>query len=212
MTIQASGTSAWLHFGVGKNRIPTALSTLCAVWFIAALCLLSGCTILRRPPASPLTSIQATPAARLYQGRFAVHYSTATPPLRHAYGHFSWQENRLPNGPEITLQLSTPLGQTLALIVISPAQATLTLSNQPPLSSPDIEHLMERALGFSLPVQALHDALTSLLSASAQQPVNKRLFNQHGWVARYTRTSGHAARISLMRRMPFTNVILIVDH
>lgn len=67
------------------------------------------------------------------------------------YGSFVWTQT-----PEHTLvTLRSPLGQTVATISLTPTEATLTQSGQPPQSASDVDSLAANTLGWPLPISGL---------------------------------------------------------
>ncbi|MFI4940815.1 MAG: outer membrane lipoprotein LolB [Burkholderiales bacterium] len=130
-------------------------STCCA---LALPLLLAGCASQTRNPApGNATSVLPT---RTYSeaididGRFSVELR------RHDKtevwnGNFSWTQSA--QGATVTLQ--SPLGQTLAMIAVNGATATLTQSGKPQRSAANVDALAEEALGWPLPISDLHDWL-----------------------------------------------------
>jgi len=143
---------------------------------------LAGCASL-----VPSRSFDAeTAQLREYSGRFAANY------VRYGReegvtGSFHWQEQ----GRNVRLDLISPLGQTLAIVTATPSGATLDLPNQPPRNAPEVDSLLEDALGFSLPVTGLRDWLHARPArgrpAAATRDEQGRLstLQQDGWTVRY---------------------------
>ncbi|SPA13380.1 Outer-membrane lipoprotein LolB [Cupriavidus taiwanensis] len=149
-------------------------------------------------------------ANQQYTGRFSANY------VRYGrdegvQGSFRWEEQ----GRNVRLDLVSPIGQTLAVVTATPSGATLDLPNQPPRNAPEVDTLMEEALGFALPVAGMRDWLhgrpTQGTPARATRDEQGRLATlaQNGWTVRYvawqeTPASGTAAtqvprRIDLAR-------------
>ncbi|MGO4307486.1 outer membrane lipoprotein LolB [Cupriavidus sp. RAF12] len=127
-----------------------------------------------------------TARAELYSGRFAANY------VRYGrnegvQGSFRWEEQ----GRNVRLDLVSPLGQTLAVVTSTPSGATLDLPNEPPRNAPEVDSLMEQALGFSLPVAGMRDWLhgrpASGAPSKSTRDANGRLdtLMQSGWTVRY---------------------------
>ncbi len=125
-------------------------------------------------------------SAQQYTGRFAANY------VRYGRdegvtGSFRWEEQ----GRNVRLNLISPLGQTLAVVTSTPSGATLDLPNQPPRHAPQVDTLMEDALGFALPVAGLRDWLHGRPAkgspASTTRDTSGRLdtLTQNGWTVRY---------------------------
>jgi outer membrane lipoprotein LolB len=131
--------------------IPFFRAALLALPFFAA-----GCAGLSpAPPAQPRTV-----AARTYRqaidisGRLSVRYQQNGRDEA-LHGSFEWRQR--PGHTELTLL--SPLGQTLALIDITPAGSTLTQAGQAPVSATDADALAAETLGWPLPVSGLRDWL-----------------------------------------------------
>lgn len=71
------------------------------------------------------------------------------------HGSFTWSQT--PQHTSITLL--SPLGQTLALIEVTPQSATLTQAGQVPRIAADADTLAAETLGWPLPVAGLRDWL-----------------------------------------------------
>ncbi|WP_432259129.1 outer membrane lipoprotein LolB [Cupriavidus sp. TMH.W2] len=155
---------------------------------LALLCL--GAPLLLQACASvaPSRSFDADPSAasRQYTGRFSANY------VRYGrnegvQGSFRWEEQ----GRNVRLDLVSPLGQTLAVVTATPSGATLDLPNQPPRNAPEVDTLMEEALGFALPVAGMRDWLhgraTQGTPARTTRDEQGRLATlaQNGWTVRY---------------------------
>src|SRR5260364_384260 len=162
---------AWLHVG----------SAACV------LLLAAGCAIPPRPPAEPASMHIAR------NGRFAVRYADAQGEARDLYGHFSWREN----GQRVSLHLSNPLGQTLALIQSEPSSASLKVPGHALQTAPHMEDLMQNALGFALPISALRHWIHAMAAPEA------RALIQSG------PNGGHALRI---QQDGWTDYILCVSR
>lgn len=121
-----------------------------------------------------------------------------------AHGNFVW----LQRGDSVQLSLVSPLGQTLAIVTALPGQATLELPNQAPRSAPEVDTLMQQALGFSLPVSGMRDWLQARPAPGAvvraERDATGRLteLEQHGWTVRFQEyresASGEAPRVRRM--------------
>ena len=132
-------------------RLPSAFGAL----MLGVSCLLfTGCASVR--PANDLfAGTQDTDATvTRYQGRFSARYTQGNAE-QSAVGSFLWRER----GPDVQLELMSPLGQTLAIVSQNNQGATLELPNQPARRAPEVDTLMQDALGFSLPVAGLRDWL-----------------------------------------------------
>lgn len=122
------------------------------------------------------------------------------------HGSFEWQQR--PGKTQLTL--SSPLGQTIAQIVLLPDGATLTQSGQSPLAAADADALTAQALGWPLPVSGLRNWLQGNVTErggkkrlAAPQDENTDIETVDGWRIRYAAWDDSAAprprRIDLSR-------------
>lgn len=127
-----------------------------------------------------------TASAQQYTGRFAANYT------RHGreegvQGSFRWEEQ----GRNVRLDLISPLGQTLAVVTSTPSGATLDLPNEKPRNAPEVDTLMEQALGFSLPVAGMRDWLHGRPAPGSTSNITRDAggrpdtLKQNGWTVRY---------------------------
>ncbi|RQH04606.1 lipoprotein insertase outer membrane protein LolB [Paraburkholderia dinghuensis] len=188
----------------------------------AALFALAGCAT--QPPHEPSTSNATTSlttqTTRAYHGRFAVQYVDRYGQERNAYGNFDWRET----GSTVTLQLLNPLGQTLAIVTSSPAQATLELPNRQPLTADNVSTLMQQALGFALPVEGLRYWLQPSVAPTSsaqttddpQNPSRLAQIEQDGWTIHYTAYADAPATgvrlLNLKREDPPLQIKLVLDQ
>ncbi|WP_454055736.1 lipoprotein insertase outer membrane protein LolB [Cupriavidus sp. Marseille-Q8015] len=155
---------------------------------LALLCVAAPLWLAACASVTPTRGFDAGETARTehYSGRFAANY------VRYGrnegvQGSFRWEEQ----GRNVRLDLVSPLGQTLAVITSTPSGATLDLPNEAPRNAPEVDSLMEQALGFSLPVAGLRDWIhgrpTPGTPANATRDVKGRLdtLAQNGWTVRY---------------------------
>lgn len=101
-------------------------------------------------------------------------------------GNFTWQQR--PGAIDVTL--SSPLGQTLAVINVTPDMATLTQAGQAPRTASDIDSLSQQTLGWPLPVSGLRDWLQGYaVDAQGQRflasPANNQVTTKDGWRLRF---------------------------
>lgn len=102
------------------------------------------------------------------------------------HGSFSWSQQ----SDHATVTLLSPLGQTLAVIDVTPDHARLTEAGQPPREAPDPDALALRVLGWPLPISGLRDWLQGVgqdargkrFSAS---PAHPTITTADGWTLHY---------------------------
>ena len=173
------------------------LRTGLALGMLAAV---SGCASVAPNTDLPLSG---TDRAVEYRGRFSAR-SERNGREEGAHGSFVW----LQQGDSVQLSLVSPLGQTLAIVTALPGQATLELPNQAPRSAPEVDTLMQQALGFSLPVSGMRDWLQARPAPGtvvrAERDATGRLteLEQHGWTVRFQEyretAAGEAPRVRRM--------------
>lgn len=155
-----------------------ALAAFSAVWPRRLLCcgavatalVLSGCAQPPSPPALPDAALRT-----VWHGRLAVQVQDQ--PSRSFIAAFDLQGNAHSG----SLQLSSPLGSTLAQLHWNPQGAQLNTGERTEQAD-SIEALLERGTGAAIPVTALFDWLSGLptpvegwstdLSAIAQGRLN----------------------------------------
>lgn len=175
---------------------------------LALLCLAAPLWLAACASVTPTREFDAGESARAQQltGRFSANY------VRYGRdegvtGSFRWEEQ----GRNVRLDLISPLGQTLAVVTSTPSGATLDLPNQAPRNAPQVDALMEDALGFALPVAGLRDWLHGRPAkgspARATRGADGRLDTlvQNGWTVRYVAwqepQEGKATAATMPRRI-----------
>jgi outer membrane lipoprotein LolB len=187
----------------------------------AALLALAGCAAPpHQPSTSNATTSLTTQTSRAYHGRFAVQYVDQNGQQRNAYGNFDWRET----DSTVTLELLNPLGQTLAVVTSTPADATLELPNRQPLTADNVSTLMQQALGFALPVEGLRywlqpsvdPASHAHTKADPQDPSRLAQIEQDGWTIDYIAYAEAPAtgvkRVNLTRDDPPLAIKLVLDQ
>jgi outer membrane lipoprotein LolB len=143
------------------------------------------------PPTAP--ALPESGVTRAYQqsvdinGRMSVRYRLNGRDEA-LHGSFEWRQR--PDNTQLTLL--SPLGQTLAQIMVTPAGATLTQAGQPPLSAADADALANQALGWPLPVAGLRDWLQGMVTvpggkrmALAPRDASDDILSADGWRLRF---------------------------
>lgn len=110
----------------------------------------------RPPPDGMATSVlpHAYQEAVDISGRFTAQFQHNAKPESWS-GSFTWAQT----SQGTTVALQSPLGQTLATIVVDPGSATLIQSDQAPRHAANVDALAEQALGWPLPISNLRDWL-----------------------------------------------------
>ncbi|RQR41516.1 MULTISPECIES: lipoprotein insertase outer membrane protein LolB [unclassified Burkholderia] len=194
-----------------------ALRTLAAAGAALAL---AGCA--STPPAAnaPAGAVLQTAATHAYHGRFAVQYNDRLGRPQNVYGNFDWQEY----GDDVSLELRSPLGQTLAVVKSTPQAASLELPNRQPQYATDVGELMQNTLGFSLPLAGLrYWLLPTPAPATPAQTVRDpadtthvKQIRQDGWTIDYLAYADAPAtgvkRVNLVRATPPLDIKLVLDQ
>lgn len=149
---------------------------------------LAGCA----STATDSTSVPSAQAAAApyrdtieLSGRIQVNYQKDGQP-GNVTGGFEWSQQP----GQIDVSLISPLKQTMAVIQVTPRQATLTEAGRAPRTAGDIDALTRQALGWSLPVSGLRDWLQGYATDAAGKrfaatPANNSVFTQDGWRLRF---------------------------
>jgi outer membrane lipoprotein LolB len=183
---------------------------------------LAGCAVTptHGPSTSNATPELSTQTMQSYRGRFSVNYVDQYGHPRNAYGNFDWQQQ----GETVTLQLLNPFGQTLAIVTSSPGSATLEMPNRQPVTAENVSELMQRTLGFALPIEGLRYWLASSPAPSShaktivdpQQSSRLKEIDQEGWTIDYLAYADAPAtgvkRLDLVRQDPPLDIKLVLDR
>jgi outer membrane lipoprotein LolB len=196
--------------GVGPVRIrrtAAAAAVLCAA--LAA----GGCAVTPpAPPApQPLASIESV---REWAGRFSVVIDADVPGGNQdtVAGRFALVARGEAGARALDLELVSPFGQTVATGRREPdGRSALTLSDGRTVRAPSLDALLERALGWPLPIERLADWLDdrfeSVLARDAQGQVTSA--EDSGW-----RIEREPRRWALRRPHgdTFLRVVLVLDR
>ncbi|MGZ3181141.1 MAG: lipoprotein insertase outer membrane protein LolB [Telluria sp.] len=144
--------------------------------------LLAGCATTTAPTAASVGAYRDTIQLT---GRLSVQYEKNGQP-ESLSGKFDWAQQ----GDRVDVNLVSPLGQTVAKISVTPAEATLTEAGKAPRSAPDIDTLTAQTLGWPLPVSGLRDWLQGYaVDATGQRfaasPAHDTVTTKDGWKLRY---------------------------
>ena len=158
--------------------------------FVAMLsAILTGCASIS-PPVTPVDHAQAAIVRPFHGtidlgGRLSVHYKNGNKDEA-LHGSFSWSQTPA----RTTVTLLSPLGQTMAVIEITPGGATLAQAGQPPRGAANVDTLTADALGWPLPVGGLREWLQGFaLDAAGRRfvatPAAPEVTTVDGWRIRY---------------------------
>ena len=184
---------------VGRRMLIAAVSVLA-----------SGCASLNSSPPSPAPEIfspASSPSTRSFSdkvslaGRLSVRYQ-GNQKEEALHGSFTWAQS----AAQTTVTMLSPLGQTVAVIDVTPAGATLRQANQPVRSAPDVDALTAETLGWPLPVSGLRQWLQGFgVDASGKHfianPQVSDFTTLDGWRLRYANWQDEASPQSRPRRI-----------
>lgn len=171
--------------------------------------------------ALTLSACATTPTAapeRAYAGRFAA-IAVNGAQRDSVSGRFVIEVR----GERRTIDLATPVGTTIARIEIEPGRASATGPQLQTVTGPDADELIERLLGWRLPVAGLADWING--QPMAERPARTRRdgdriteIEQDGWTIRigeYSPATARPSRLVLDRAptgtYPAVSVRIIVD-
>lgn len=119
------------------------------------------------------------------RGKLAVTYQKDGQPQR-INGPYTWTQRP----GTIDVELFSPLGQTVAVIHVTPGSASMTLSDGKPRVARDLDTLTRETLGWTLPVSGLRDWLQGVATDAQGQrftasPAHDNVFTNDGWRLRF---------------------------
>lgn len=136
-------------------------------------------------------------------GRFAITVKSFGGAQDAVQGGFAWQDT----GSALTLDLTNPLGSTLARVTVHDGIATLTHSNGAQEHAADADGLVEKVLGSPVPVSSLRDWLRGRTGSAPVHDVQydnatDQLtgFVQEGWRVRLSRYDALGPTVLQMNR------------
>ena len=133
---------------------------------LAAAAVLAGCASTPTGPIPPLPAYRETAEIN---GKISVNYRK-NGSAESLSGRFTWQQQP----GKIDVELTSPLGQTVARIQVTPTEATLMQSDQVPRSAASIDALTAQALGWQLPVGGMKDWMQGYATDAQGQRDNDR--------------------------------------
>jgi outer membrane lipoprotein LolB len=173
-----------MNFHIARRTLAVALPLL-----------LAGCASLLPPGSNekevPANSAHDSASTRPFHGmidlggRLSVRYQG--PRNEEAlHGNFTW----IQTPTHTTVTLLSPLGQTIAVIDVSPQGATLTQGGQAMRSAADVDMLTAATLGWPLPIAGLRDWLQGFAVDNAGRrivatPQAADFTTRDGWNIRY---------------------------
>ncbi|MBN9461850.1 MAG: outer membrane lipoprotein LolB [Burkholderiales bacterium] len=165
-------------------------------WLAAAVAagalVLAGCAT---PSAPPLPGPEGPP--NLWSGRFAVTVTEAGPEAREerSSGSFSLRAD----GPVTRLELTSPLGQTMAQVTLEAGRATLLGADGRSYEAASAEALTEQVFGWRVPIGNLPGWLEGRIAEPTERDAQGVVAGrEHGWSVRIdAREAGRPRRLTL---------------
>lgn len=191
------------------------------LWYRAAaltlLAVLSACATPPQPKDGSGAGADQASSALSRSGRFAVSVTHSSSQVEAVQGGFSWRDD----GRKLMLDLSNPLGNTLARVWVLPGQAILerTDGSQELATHPDA--LVEQVLGSPVPVAGLRDWLHGRTGSAPVQSERRddqqklSSFEQSGWRVTLSRYDEQGPRLLQLNRHEANRSIsvrLVVDQ
>lgn len=174
--------------------------------FVGALPLFIGsCATVAQPPGPLDTTAPRAAASRTFRdtidlaGRLSVRYQSSQKEEA-VHGSFVWVQTPTTT----TVTLLSPLGQTMAVIDVSPETATLRQAGKMERAAADVDALTAEALGWPLPVAGLREWLQGFAVDRAGQrivatPANDDVITSDGWRIRYVNWQDDAPSVAQYR-------------
>jgi outer membrane lipoprotein LolB len=178
------------HF-IGQRGVVAALASL-----------LAGCASMTTPSITETSTAQQMGATSPFHdaielgGRLSVRYQGSRQEEA-LHGNFTW--NQTPR--QTTVTLLSPLGQTMAIIDVTPDGATLAQNGQTTRTAADVDTLTADTLGWPLPVAGLREWLQGYaLDQSGRRfvatPQSADVTTREGWRIRYANWQDESASSS----------------
>ncbi len=155
----------------------------------AAALLVAGCAT----PVPPTETTPAGVAPNFWSGRFAVTYTEGgyQPREERSSGRFSLRAD----GERRALELSSPLGQTLAQVTLDAGEAVLVASNGREYRAPSGETLTEQVFGWRVPIGDLPRWLAGRVARPTQREEGRVVAGiDSGWSVRFEAFDGERPR------------------
>ena len=161
------------------------LAALAAALAIA----LAGCAT---PPTAPGQAVADGPP-NLWTGRFSATVTGSGDGAREerSSGRFSLRVD----GPRTQIELSSPMGQTIAQVTLDAGLATLLASDGKSWQAPSAEALTEQVFGWRVPLGNLPDWLEGRIGEPTERDGDRVVAGrEHGWFIRIDSRDGDRPR------------------
>ncbi|MQA23527.1 outer membrane lipoprotein LolB [Rugamonas rivuli] len=181
-----------------RRRAPAALLAS-----VLAVSVLAGCAT-----STPRSAAAVAPYRDSIElgGGIAVNY-TRDGKAEPMTGSFTWHQSKA--AAEVTL--ISPLGQTIAIISVTPESATLKQGGKPPRTAPDLDSLTAQTLGWTLPVSGLREWLQGYATDAGGKrfvasPANNTVVTRDGWKIEYVTWQDDTAAVPQPKRIDLTRL------
>jgi outer membrane lipoprotein LolB len=177
---------------------------------LAIFTVLAGCATPQR------IGVDSTGSAFDRTGRFAINVVYFDGRRDAVQGGFAWHDA----GANLQLDLSNPLGNTLARVQVEPGLATLIRNNGEREQAPHPDALVERVLGSPIPVGGLRSWLRGGTDRGAVSDLQKdadgrvAAFIQDGWRVQLSRYDALGPQLLQLNRNDSSRTVsvrLVVD-
>lgn len=188
--------------------------TLLSLFSPLALCfssiLLAGCettpAIEDDTKLASLT-IRKCDEAMEMSGRVSMNYTLSrNDKVESLHGKFTWKQD----SSNTRIDLFSPLGQTMAVVEISPGQVIFTASGKTPVAAVNADELVFRQLGWPLPISGMRNWLQGCATNTNGQffqanPAQPEITTQDGWQIHYVNWSPFQENQLVPRRIDMTH-------
>ena len=159
----------------------------------ASVLALAGCAT----PSAPPGPAAGEGPPNLWTGRFAATVTEAGDGAREerSSGRFSLRVE----GPSTEIELSSPLGQTIAQVRLDDGRATLLAADGKSWQAPSAEALTEQVFGWRVPLANLPDWLEGRIAEPTERDGSRVVAGlDHGWSVRIDASeAGRPRRLAL---------------
>ncbi|MGE8547630.1 MAG: outer membrane lipoprotein LolB [Alcaligenes sp.] len=184
---------------------------------LALTALLAACATPQKIDVPTQTGQAQADTALSRAGRFALSVTHGNGQVEAVQGGFAWRDD----GRQLILDLTNPLGNTLARVWVLPDRAILERSDGTRESASHPDALVEQVLGSPVPVAGLRDWLhgRSAAAPALQQRLDEQQhlssFEQSGWRVGLSRYDEQGPRLLQLNRHEASRSIsvrLVVDQ
>jgi len=183
----------------------SSLLVLCFSFFLLAGC--ETAPAINDDTAPVSRTVRKCDEAIAVSGRISMNYTLSRDDKTESlHGKFVWKQN---NG-KTRIDLFSPLGQTIAVIHVSPEIAVFTASGKAPVSATSADELVFWQLGWPLPVSGMYNWLQGCVTDTTGQsfqanPARSEITTSNGWQIHYVNWSPFRDNELVPRRIDMTH-------